>query len=271
MGTTSENFLALLFRHYSEHARTMPWRLPDHKGNYDPYYILVSELMLQQTQVERVIPKYIDFLKAFPQSEMLATAPLEQVIAHWSGLGYNRRALYLQDCAKYIVKNGFPETREELVSLKGVGANTAAAVLTYTYNQRHVYIETNIRTVLIHHFFMTEDKISDSELLRCLERILNEYNGSYRDFYWAMMDYGTWLKKNGVKTHTKSSKYKKQARFEGSVRQLRGEVLRRAQLRTSLDVLEMSLEDIRLDSVLEQLSTEGFIEIVDDHVQIRVR
>lgn len=270
MDTASENFVTVLFRHYSEHARTMPWRVSDHNGNYDPYHILVSELMLQQTQVERVTPKYTDFLKAFPRCEVLATAPLEQVIVHWSGLGYNRRALYLHDCAKYIAKNGFPDTLEELVSLKGIGVNTAAAVLTYAYNQRHAYIETNIRTVLIHHFFENEHAVSDSELLRCLERILNGYKGSYRDFYWAMMDYGTWLKKNGVKTHTKSSKYKKQARFEGSVRQLRGEVLRSAQVRTSVEALDMSLQDNRLPSVLKQLSTEGFIEIVEGRIQIRV-
>jgi A/G-specific adenine glycosylase len=269
MKNATDTFLQTLFDFYTQNARSMPWRLPDANGAYDPYHILVSEFMLQQTQVERVIPKYNAFISAFPSCEALSRAPLDTVFEIWTGLGYNRRALYLRECASNICANGFPDNSEDLVGLKGIGHNTAAAILTYAFNQRHVFVETNIRTVLIHHFFKDAQMVTDAELLYCLEGILRTYKGSYRDFYWAMMDYGTWLKKSGIKTHVKSSTYKKQSRFKGSRRQIRGEVLRQAQKQANLQHLEEHINDSRFHEILQEMTQEGFIEVEDGRVKIR--
>ena len=139
------DFQELIWEKGRELYRDMPWR-----DDTRPYYVLVSELMLQQTQVDRVIPKFDAFITRFPDEAALAAASLADVLTLWSGLGYNRRAKYLHDAAKMIMAEFsgiFPTTYDELVKLPGVGPNTAGAIMTYAYNQPVVFIETNVRTV----------------------------------------------------------------------------------------------------------------------------
>jgi A/G-specific adenine glycosylase len=144
-------FQEMIWDKARQHYRKMPWR-----DNTDPYNVLVSELMLQQTQVDRVIPKFELFMLTFPSILSLSKASLADVLIAWNGLGYNRRAKYLHESAKKIVSDfegKIPQSYEKLTSLPGVGPNTAGAILAYSYNQPVVFIETNIRTVYFHHFF----------------------------------------------------------------------------------------------------------------------
>ncbi|MCA9327351.1 A/G-specific adenine glycosylase, partial [Candidatus Saccharibacteria bacterium] len=139
----TDEFQRLLRQHGEELYRDMPWR-----SDTRPYYVLVSELMLQQTQVDRVIPKFQAFIAAFPDERILAQASLADVLKLWQGLGYNRRAKFLHDAAKHVVASGdFPLDEAGLVTLPGVGKNTAGAIMAYAYNQPAIYVETNVRAV----------------------------------------------------------------------------------------------------------------------------
>lgn len=258
----------MLWRFYADSARELPWRKPEPDGKLDPYAVLVSEIMLQQTQVDRVTPKFEAFMAAFPAVEQLAQASLHDVFTHWNGLGYNRRAKYLHEAARALAGRPFPRSIKELTELHGVGYNTAAAVLTYAFNQPHVFVETNIRTVVIHHFFADASPVTDKEITGKLTGLLAGQS-SPRDFMWAMMDYGTYLKKSGVHNLAQSKHYTKQSAFAGSVRQLRGEVLRRAAARQSLGELHAEISDERLDDVLAVLAQEGLIDAVAGHLRIR--
>jgi A/G-specific adenine glycosylase len=202
--------------------RDMPWR-----DDTRPYYILVSELMLQQTQVDRVIPKFNAFIQAFPDEKALAAAPLAEVLKLWSGLGYNRRAKFLHDAAKKIVSDFggvFPDNKPDLLTLPGVGQGTAGAIMTYAFNQPAAFIETNVRTVYFHHFFMDDASVADSQLLPIIQATIDHEHP--REFYWALMDYGSWLKRSGIGRLDQSKHYKKQSPLRGSVREVRGQIVR---------------------------------------------
>ena len=248
---------------YREHARAnLPWRQPELDGSFDPYKILVSEIMLQQTQVNRVIPKYLEFLRQFPKAVDLARAEQGAVLRAWSGLGYNRRAKYLHQAAKTISMQDFPQTITELVKLPGVGKNTAGAIMAYTYNQRAIFIETNIRTVYIHHFFHDSTDISDTQIADLLEQTMDTVN--LRDFYWALMDYGSYLKQTVGNLNKWSSTYSKQSRFKGSIRQLRGQVLRELhEGDKTIKELRDSIADERLPAVLQALLEEGMVQFAN--------
>lgn len=201
--------------------RSMPWR-----DDTRPYYVLVSELMLQQTQVDRVIPKFNAFIARFPDEESLAQSPLADVLTLWSGLGYNRRAKFLHESAKKITGEFgglFPQNKTDILSLPGVGPGTAGAIMTYAFNQPVAFIETNVRTVYFHHFFDDGDKVSDAQLLPVVQQTLD--NDHPREFYWALMDYGTWLKKTGAGRISQSKHYKKQSPLKGSIREVRGQII----------------------------------------------
>ncbi len=211
---------------YAGSARDFPWR---HTEN--PYEILVSEIMLQQTQTERVLPKYEAWLKRFPDAQSLASASLSEVLALWSGLGYNRRARFLQQACRLIseriAKGGtFPDTADELDALPGIGPYTARAVCTFAFNKPEVFIETNIRSVYIFFFFPHENTkgVADKDLLPLIEKTL--YRENPRLWYYALMDYGAALKKKVENPSRKSRHYTKQSRFEGSLRQARGAIVR---------------------------------------------
>lgn len=251
-----------IWHYYYRNRREMPWRLPVN-GIFDPYRILVSEIMLQQTQVARVIPKYEAFIKQFPDLQSLASAPLADVLITWSGLGYNRRAKYLHRSAQHIVAdlNGeFPNSVASLGGLPGIGINTAGAIAAYAYNQPVVFVETNIRSVIIMYFFQDATDVTDKEITVVASAVLDHSNP--REWYWALMDYGAHLKSTAGNHARRAKIYAKQSKFEGSVRQVRGKVLQ--VLRSGpLDLadIQKDITDDRLLSVLESLVIEELIQL----------
>jgi A/G-specific adenine glycosylase len=249
-------FQEIVWEYYRAHARSMPWR-----DDPSPYHVLVSELMLQQTQVGRVLPKYEEFMRRFPTVEALARAPLADVLSVWNGLGYNRRAKFLHAAAQKAVEEhagDIPDTLEELIALPGVGKNTAGAVLAYAFNQPAVFIETNVRTVFFHHFFADRTDIDDKELLTLVEQTRDDEHP--RGWYWALMDYGTHLKTLGSNI-SQSRHYVRQSKFEGSRRQVRGKILKALVAGpVPREVLATIVDDERLESVTNDLIREGFIE-----------
>lgn len=220
---TPARFRALVWRYYRAYGRhNLPWR-----HTHDPYRILVSEVMLQQTQVERVTPFYNKFIDTFPTLPKLAAAPLSEVVKSWQGLGYNRRARMLQRAAKSVVgqhSGVLPESILELEALPGIGPYTARAVAAFAYNQDTVVIETNIRTVILHHFFSRRFDVEDAELAEVLTRVLPK--GKSREWYSALMDYGAYLKRSGISHNARSKRYVRQSKFAGSLREARGALLR---------------------------------------------
>ncbi len=209
-------------KYYQQYGRILPWR-----SNCTPYRICVSEIMLQQTQVSRVQTKFTLFIRRFPSWRSLSRASLGDVYRLWSGLGYNRRARYLHQLAKQIVteySGRLPGSTEQLVALPGIGPATAAAVLVYAFNMPVSFIETNIRSVYIHHFYPERKKVSDREIVPLVEQTMDKQNP--REWFWALMDYGTYLKQTKGNISRRSQRYTRQSRFEGSHRQVRGTVLK---------------------------------------------
>ncbi|MEK7092971.1 MAG: A/G-specific adenine glycosylase [Patescibacteria group bacterium] len=222
-------FRSTVWRYWKKEGRhDLPWR-----KTKDPYRILVSEMMLQQTQVPRVIGKYKEFLKAFPTVKALAKASLSDVLKIWSGLGYNRRAKYLHDATKILTKNGVHFNKPTgLLKCTGVGPYTRAAVRVFAFNKPLTMIETNIRTVYMYHFYNSRNSsysrkdgtVTDKEILVLAEKAAEGQDS--RTWHWALMDYGAHLKKSGVRNNNRSAHYTKQSKFEGSLRQIRGAILR---------------------------------------------
>jgi A/G-specific adenine glycosylase len=186
--------------------------------------------MLQQTQVSRIIPFYENFIKKFPDLDALARAKTADVLQAWQGLGYNRRALALQKLAKKIVetkeyKGRLPRDRAALESLPGVGPYTAGAIRAFAFNEPEIFIETNIRRVFIHFFFPRGKKVTDAELHRYIERMLERKNP--REWYYALMDYGAMLGDGARENpNRRSAHYVRQSKFFGSDREIRGKILR---------------------------------------------
>jgi A/G-specific adenine glycosylase len=259
-------FQIKVLEYYKEHGRDLPWRHSGGDGQFDPYKIMVSELMLQQTQVPRVIPKYIEFLNLFPTLQDLAAADLKEVLQAWNGLGYNRRAKFLWQAAGETVGrfNGkMPTSAKELQSLPGIGPNTAAAICAYAYDQPVSFIETNIRTVYIHHFFKDQTEIADKAILDYVRRTLPARD--YRTWYWALMDYGTFLKASFGNVGIRARGYTKQSPFHGSRRQLRGQILKALTKKpASLKELSKAITDDRLMEVCTQLCAERLIHTEGD-------
>jgi A/G-specific adenine glycosylase len=214
-------FQTMIYDRYHANPRPMPWRETD-----DPYRILVSEIMLQQTQVERVKFKYVEFLEVFPTVFELAAAPLSDVLQVWQGLGYNRRAIFLKRCAEEIVTcygGDFPRSVAELQSLPGIGPYTARAVAAFAFGIAEPLIETNIRTVYIHFFFHGGAAVNDREIMPLIEATLDQENP--REWYYALMDYGGMLKQTLPNPGRRSRHHTQQSRFEGSKRQQRSRIL----------------------------------------------
>jgi A/G-specific adenine glycosylase len=237
----------------------MPWR-----ETYDPYRILVSEIMLQQTQVERVKTKYAEFLEAFPTVRHLADAPLPEVLTLWQGLGYNRRAIALKRCAEVIsdrYDGVFPRSIDELQSLPGIGPYTARAVAAFAFGIAEPLIETNIRTVFIHFFFHGRDKVADREIMPLVEATLDRNNP--REWYYALMDFGVHLKRLHPNPGRRSRQHVQQSRFEGSNRQLRSRLLRAVLACPEISALELAeLSGSGQEAVernLVDLEREGFL------------
>ena len=255
-------FRLAVWAHYHKEGRhDLPWR-----KTRDPYRILVSEVMLQQTQVDRVIPFYTRFIKKFPTSARLASSSLASVLQMWQGLGYNRRAKLLHAAAKELAGKPRFVTRFNLVGvledLPGVGPYTARAVAAFAFNADVVFVETNIRTAVMHHFFRRRKSVGDTELVEVLRKLLPK--GKSREWYSALMDYGAYLKRSGVKLNTKSKHYAKQSKFSGSAREARGAILRELAKghQTKLRLLDL-LGDARraqLTAALKKLIAEGLVQ-----------
>ncbi len=213
----------VVYAHYARQGRhSLLWR-----KTKDPYRVLVSELMLQQTQVVRVLPKYTAFVKQFPTITALAKAPLSDVLRAWQGLGYNRRAKFLQQLAKAVVTDfggKIPKDEVALRKLPGIGPATAAALRAFAFDLPSVYVETNVRTVFLHHFFPKGEGVSDAELVPLVAEAAK--GQSPREWNWALLDYGAWLKTQVTNPSRRSKHHAKQSPFAGSRRQLRGLVLR---------------------------------------------
>jgi A/G-specific adenine glycosylase len=256
MNTTS--FKKAIWNYYKKHGRDLPWR-----NTCDPYNILVSEVMLQQTQVPRVILKYNSFLKKFPTTGALAKAKLADVLAEWQGLGYNRRAINLKRAAEVIEKDfggEFPKDFKALTSLPGIGPTTAGDILAFSYNIAVPVIETNIRSVFIHFFFKDKEGVTDKEIMPLIEKTLDQKDP--REWYYALFDYGAELKKSG-NPNKKSAHYARQSTFKGSHREKRSKILKciieKPQRIKDLEKL-LALDPSIIKTILAELETEGFIK-----------
>ncbi len=264
------DFIQILSQYYADFGRhDMLWRQPEPDGSFSAYKILISEIMLQQTQVSRVSPKYTAFTTRFPTVGSLAKATLGEVLQLWSGLGYNRRAKYLLLAAQVIDREYggiFPDSLIALQRLPGIGPNTAGAIMAYAFNQPVVYVETNIRTLLIHHFFKDASGVSDKAIKEVLSVILQQLANeddalSPREFYWAMMDYGAYLKKSVGNLNRASSTFVKQSTFHGSRRQVRGQIIRLlTERKYTFYELVKTLADERTVSILDDLIGEGMLQ-----------
>lgn len=261
-----DTFQATVWEEGARLFRPMPWR-----SHTDPYSVLVSELMLQQTQVERVIPKFELFMRTFPTLEALAAAPLSDVLTAWSGLGYNRRAKFLHAAAQQVVARFdgvIPATYDALVSLPGIGPNTAGALLAYSFNQPAVFIETNVRTVYFYHLFEAAVTVSDAELRAAVTATVDQEHP--REWYWALMDYGSYLKRQGNGQLDKSKHYKKQAPLKGSLREVRGLIIKYlTKGPATIAALQAAMPaDERFTSAFTALVDEGMITVHGSSVRL---
>lgn len=223
--------------------RDLPWR-----RTRDPYAIWLSEVMLQQTQVARVLTRWSEWLERFPNVEALAEAESAEVLEAWQGMGYNRRALALHRAAQVVVENYggvFPTETAELTALPGIGPATAQGIRAFAFDLPGVYLETNVRTVFLHHYFPEVEGVPDRELVPLVEAacpaVVDEAGtdapmGPYaapedaddtpRLWYHALLDYGAYLKKTLPNPSRRSKGYTRQSKFEGSRRQKRAELVR---------------------------------------------
>ena len=277
--------------------RDLPWR-----RTRDPYEIWLSEVMLQQTQVSRVETRWVEWLDRFPSVFALAEASTAEVLAAWQGMGYNRRALALKAAAEQVVSSYdgvFPTDSKELVALPGIGPATAQGIRAFAFDLPGVYLETNVRTVVLHHLFPDVPSVPDKELIPIVEATCpaaagesgpcaagcletgpyarpQDGNDTPRSWYYAMLDYGAYLKKTVPNPSRRAKAYARQSKFEGSRRQKRAEIVRlllaagaagegmdasavHAALNTSeLDAGRPPVERDLTDAILEDLSREGF-------------
>ena len=262
------HFRKKIYDHFAKHGRDLPWR-----KRVTPYRVLVSEIMLQQTQVDRVIGKYEEFLAAFPDFSSLAKAPNAKLLRIWQGMGYNRRALSLRKLARVVVaehKGRLPSDPHVLLKLRGIGKYTAGAVSAFAYNKPVIFMDTNIRRVFIHEFFRDRQHIHDDELVPLVRRTVDTKNP--RKWYNALMDYGTALKKEHGNPNKRSVHYTRQSPFENSNRQVRGRIIKAlvtgSPLTAARIVKETGMDAERVRKNLDQLAREGFIVKKEDRYLI---
>ena len=217
-----DEFVSIVREEGRAHYRDLPWRNLD-----DPYAVLVSEVMLQQTQVSRVLGYWQRWMAAFPTVDALAAASTSDVLEQWQGLGYNRRALALKrtcDICSSQYGGQLPNSVDKLVELPGIGPATAAGVVAFAYDQPAVYIETNVRSVFLHHLFPDRDKVSDRQLMPFVADACPD--AGVRSWYYALLDYGSFLKTQVANPARRSAHYARQSPFAGSHREKRSFVLR---------------------------------------------
>lgn len=264
-----EEFSATVWERGRELYRDLPWR-----DTHDPYAILLSEVMLQQTQVSRVMGRWEQWLETFPTIADLASAPLPPVLELWQGMGYNRRALNLKRCAEEVVAmhdGVVPSDKKALLALPGIGPSTSAGVRIFAFRQPDMHLETNVRAVFIHELFPGRESVADKELVSLVEATCPQ-DARVRAWYYALLDYGAYLKKTMPNPTRRSKHYTRQSKFEGSHRQKRAYLLRRviddalstedlardlAQSERASGRQEPSVEEVR--AILDELEREGFV------------
>ncbi len=249
---------------YHENQRELPWR-----KTRDPYRILISEVMSQQTQLSRVIPKYEAWIEEFPTIQDLAKAKVSEVLHYWSGLGYNRRALHLKRTAEIIVEkyNGtFSQNEKELLSLPGIGQYTARAVLCFAFNQQIAVVDTNVRKVIL-----TQFSVPEKDIPQIAESLLP--HGKAYEWNQALMDYAAAVLKKEKIPHPL------QSTFVGSHRYYRGQILKQLLQKKKIEVKDIGLlvkKDFKesekewLDKLLNELMREGFIVCQNNTITLAV-
>jgi A/G-specific adenine glycosylase len=258
-----EQFQKLIYDFYTTNRRDFPWR-----QDITPYKIVVSEIMLQQTQTARVVPKFEQWLMQFPDFATLAQASNHDVLSAWQGLGYNRRGLALAKIAHIVMADftgHLPQDPAVLQTFPAIGPNTAGSICAFAFNKPTIFIETNIRTVYTHTFFPEQQEISDKQLLPLIEQTVDQING--RDWYYALMDYGVHLKQKLPRINAASKHYTRQSKFIGSKRQIRGQIikiltqLQKIRRQDLLDLLDFQLPENlhNRDLIIEDLINEKLI------------
>lgn len=270
-----QKFQHTIFSWYTANRRDLPWR-----RTHNPYRIMVSEIMLQQTQVSRVLPKYKEFLQAFPNPKALAKSNDAELLQIWSGLGYWRRARFLKEACIKITKDydgKFPKDTQILRRLPGIGPYTAGAISCFAFHNTEAFIDTNIRRVYLHFFFQDKTDIPDSEILPIAQKAIT--NQDPRQWHWALFDYGALVLKD-KKINRKSRHYTKQSKFDGSFRSYRAKLLRyvlkqkeqRIHIEDATEFLEDILREDERDysptEILQSLKTDKLIRIEKDLVKI---
>lgn len=254
-----KDFQEIVWQSHPKVQRDLPWRKLSDNDRQRLYEVLVSEIMLQQTQVNRVVGKFNEWFKHFPTLEVLSEASLESVLRNWQGLGYNRRARYLHESSRIMVATGNKEwTVDELTQLPGVGRNTAAAVYAYTYNKPVSFIETNIRTIFLDYFFNDSTAVHDKQILELVSQTQDTHRP--REWYWALMDYGTMLKASG-KNNVQSAHYKKQSPFNGSFRELRSRILKQLLSKPmTKHNIHRTFDDERTEAAIDSLLKDRLVQ-----------
>ena len=242
---------------YKKHKRDLPWR-----KTKDPYKILISEVMLQQTQVDRVVAYYERWLKALPTFEKLFRVSTKKLLTLWSGLGYNNRVLRLRALAGVVIKDHkakLPKTYEQLIRLPGIGDYTANAILAFAFNKSVPVMDTNIRRVLIHELKLSE-KISLDELkIISLQLIPKEKSCIWHN---ALMDYGALFKtarRTGIKPLSQ------QGAFVGSNREVRGFITKELTQKDSLpmNVVKKNFPDKDVVVIVNKMVEDGLVQVKD--------
>lgn len=241
------DFQRLILEWGRNHRRDMPWR-----NTRDPYEILVSEVMLQQTQVSRVLPKYEAFLREFPTLEALADTSQPSLLRIWQGLGYWNRALRLRDAARVILNefdSEFPRDPATLMKLPGIGLYTAGAVACFAFGCAEPFLDTNIRRVYLFFFFPGEDDVPDSSIMEVARRAV--WTEDPREWGYALFDYGAMELRDST-INRRSRHYSRQSAFEGSFRSFRTQALRHVLAQEGTSLSREELEGF----LAERLATE---------------
>lgn len=272
---TTAAFQRKILSWYQKNKRDLPWR-----KTKDPYKILVSEIMLQQTQVSRVLPKYKEFLQTFPTVRDLAKAPEGKLLSVWSGLGYWRRARFLKETAQAIERKysgKFPRTSAELIELPGIGPYTAGAVACFAFGSIETFIDTNIRRVYLHFFFPNKQDVSDKDILVIAEKAV--WKKDPRAWHWALFDYGATVLKNTA-INKRSRHYVKQSTFTGSFRSFRAKAIKKllnspkhmlpqTELLDFLeDELRQSEKDWSAQEILQALTNDKLIQKIGQQYRL---
>lgn len=263
-----EDFRNDIWDFYRANKRNFLWRT-----NHDPYSVVVSEIMLQQTQTGRVEKKFVEFITNFPNFKALAQAERVDVLATWVGLGYNRRGVALHEIAKKVITEyggTLPDQVETLQTFKGLGHATASSIVAFAFNKPTVFIETNIRAVFLHSFFYKETEVPDKLLMPLIEATVDKANP--REWYYALMDYGVFLKKQFKNPSRKSKHHTTQSRFEGSNRQIRGAIIKLLTQKKAVSkkalLQHIAFEPARVEQQCAKLIKEGLVHLKGQLVQL---